>query len=262
LWLNDFFGSALFAAFAVPIMLSIDARITILAFAPLLVIVLLANAATARIEGYRRAMRKASAIVVGFIAETFGAVQAVKVANAEGRVIDYFSGLNEQRRQAALKDRLFNEILRSIFHNASNVGVGVILIVAAHSLNAGDFTVGDFSLFVSYQGFISEFVVFAGFMVARYRQAGVSVSRMVRLLQGEPPERLVEPGPIYMDEPMPAIPYTERTATDYLQQLEVKDLTFHHTESGRGIEQVNLKLNRCRYAGSRRSWASRSSAGR
>jgi len=244
LWLNDLFGNTIFALAALLIMFTIDPTMTLLAVSPLLLIVAVANAAANRIQGYRQATRKASGIVAGFIAETFGAVQAVKVAGAEARVIDHFARLNENRRKAALKDRLFNEILRSIFHNSGNLGTGIVLLLAVQALQSGDFSVGDFALFVNYLGSVTEFVGFIGFLWARYKQAGVAVSRMVRLLQGAPALRLVEAGPVYLSGPLPELPYTPKSAMHRLERLELSGLTYHHPDSGRGIEDINLRLER------------------
>ncbi len=244
LWMNDLFANALFTVVALAIMLSINARITVFAFVPLIFIVAVANAATSRIQKYRQATRRASGKVTGFIAETFGSVQAVKVAGAETHIIEHFSGLNENRRRAALKDRLFNELLRSIFRHSGNLGISIVLILAAQSLQAATFTVGDFALFVSYLQIVTGFTGFIGFMWARYKQAGVSVSRMVRLLQGAPPETLVKPGPVYMDATLPEIPYNPKTDKHRLDSLDVTGLTFKHPDSGRGIENINLHLER------------------
>jgi ATP-binding cassette subfamily B protein len=182
--------------------------------------------------------------VTGFIAETFGAVQAIKVARAEDRAITYFDRLNEDRRRTALKDRLFNELLGSIFHNSSSFGIGIVLILAAQSLQAGTFTVGDFALFVFYLDCVTDFMGFIGFVWARYKQAGVAVERMVRLLQGAPPQTLVEPGPIYQEGQLPDIPVVPKTEQDRLQTLRVTNLSFRYPDSGRGITDINLTLER------------------
>ena len=244
LWINDLIGSALYAGVALAIMFSINVSITLVAFAPLLLITVITATTTSRIESLRQDMRRASGVVTGFIAETFGSVQAVKVAGAEDRVVDYFETLNENRRRAALKDRFFSEVLRSIFRHSGSLSTGIILLLAAQQLKTGAFTVGDFSLFASYLTFVAEFVGFLGFMFARYKQAGVSVGRLVRLLQGAPPIDLVKPGEIYMDKPLPSIPFTPKTEANRLKALTIKGLTFHHPESGRGVENVNLNLKR------------------
>ncbi|HEU5087248.1 MAG TPA: ABC transporter ATP-binding protein, partial [Roseiflexaceae bacterium] len=179
-----------------------------------------------------------------FIGETFGAVQAVKVAGAERRLIDHFRGLNERRRVAALRDRLFEEVLHSVFWNAGNLGTGLILLLAAQSLRSGSFTVGDFALFVFYVSFFTETAGFLGFVFARYKQAGVSVARMVRLMQGSRPEQLVEHHPVYAEEALPPLPFPERTAGDRLDMLEIEQLSYLHPGSARGVAGVDLRIAR------------------
>jgi ATP-binding cassette subfamily B protein len=175
LWINNLIGFGLFAVVALAMMLSINPRMTLIAFSPLAIIVLAANLGTRRIEKYRQATRQRGGAVTGFIAEIFGAAQAVQVARAERHVINNFARLNEERRKAALLDRLFNELLESIFIHSGNLGTGIILLLSAQSLAAQTFTVGDFALFVYFLGFFTEFVSFIGFFWARYKQAGVSV---------------------------------------------------------------------------------------
>ena len=242
LWLNDVTANAIFLMVALSIMMSINARIALFALLPLILVILVANSATGRIQAYRQEVRKRSGIVTGFIAETFGAVQAIKVASAEDRVIDYFDTLNEKRRQAALKDRLFNEMLGSIFQNSGNIGTAIILLLAAQSLQAGEFSVGDFALFVSYLGNTTGFVGFLGFMLARYKQASVAVERMVRLLQGAPPLSLVRHSPVYLSGLLPEIPFVPKTAAHHLSQLTVHNLSYLHPESGRGVRNISLHL--------------------
>lgn len=244
LWMNDLIGALVLAVVAAIIMVSIDPWITLWAFAPMLPILLVANAATSRVERYRRATREASARVVGFIAETFGSVQAIKVANAEDRVIRRFGVLNERRRQTALADRLFNEILGSIFRNSGSLGTGLVLLLAAQSLQRGTFTVGDLALFVTYLGFITEFVGLVGFMWARYKQAGVAVGRMTRLLSGAEPMTLVQPAPVYMDGTLPDVKYPIKNQSHRLERLEVRELTCLHPESLRGIERISFTVER------------------
>ncbi len=244
LWLNDVTANAIFLTVALAIMISINARIALFALLPLLLVVLVANGATGRIQAYRQEVRKRSGIVTGFIAETFGAVQAIKVASAESRVIDYFDTLNEKRRQAALKDRLFNELLGSIFQNSGNIGTAIILLLAAQSLQAGEFSVGDFALFVAYLGNATGFGGFLGFLLARYKQASVAVERMVRLLQGAKPLSLVRHGSVYLFGALPEIPFVKKTAVHQLTELTVCNLSYLHPESGRGVRDISLHLPR------------------
>ncbi len=244
LWLNDILGLLAFSVIALIIMVRINSTITLLALLPFAVVGVIANMATKRIEYYRRASRRATGIVVGFIGEFFGAVQAVKVATAEEGVIRHFNELNDERRIISLKDRLFNEILHSIFRNAINIGTGIILILVGQAMREGTFTVGDFALFVFYLDFIGDLTAFSGLLVARYRQIGVSVERMYRLMEGAPPNALVEFSPVYMDGEYPDVIYPPKTDTDRLQTLTAANLAYRFPDSENNIQGINLHLRR------------------
>jgi ATP-binding cassette subfamily B protein len=236
------FGS--FAAVAVVVMVRIDALITAVVILPLVVVVAVANVGMRNVEKYRRAHRQATANVTDFIGEIFGAVQAVQVATAEDRIVRRFTALNETRRRAALRDRLFNELLNSIFRNTVSLGTGVILLLVAQDMRAGTFTVGDFALFVYYLGFVTEFTALIGVRWAWYKQTDVSFGRLATLMADALPERLVEHGMVYMRGDLPPVPYVPKTEAHHLSRLEAIGLTARYPESGKGIEGVDLRLER------------------
>jgi ATP-binding cassette subfamily B protein len=237
-------GFGLFALVALVVMLRINGRFTLIVFMPLVGVVFAANAAMKRIEKYRQTNRKATGRVTDFIGEIFGAVQAVKVTTAEERVIERFRALNETRRKAGLKDRVFNALLDSIYRDTINMGIGLILLLAGQEMRSGTFTVADFALFSYYLGFVTDFTGLIGERWAMYKQAGVSLERLVELLQGGPPETLVEHGLVYMRGALPTVPYAQKAETQRLERLDLSGLTFIHPGTGRGIEDINLSLER------------------
>jgi ATP-binding cassette, subfamily B, bacterial len=135
---------------------------------------------------------------------------------------------------------LLDQVLQSISRNISNIGTGVILLLASHSMAAGSFSVGDFALFVFYLGWVGEFTALFGSMLAKYRQAGVSFGRMVELMQGSAPPSLVEHRPIFR-LPTQA---DGRHARPPFERLEVVDLTYLHPGSGRGVRHISFQLER------------------
>ncbi|MGI6209660.1 MAG: ABC transporter ATP-binding protein [Anaerolineae bacterium] len=237
-------GTMVFSVVAVVVMLRINAQIAVVVFIPLLLVVVAANLARERFTTYRRASRKTSGIVVDFIAELFDSAQAVKVANAEDRMIEHLDRLSENRRVAALRDRVFHEVMHSVFYNAVNLGTGLILLMSGQAIQAGTFTVGDFALFVFYLGYATEFSFLIGSLLARYKQVSVSFERMVELLQDAPPDTPVKHAPVYMRGEFPPVPYEAKTEAHRLERLQAKDLTFRYPDSGRGVEGVDLDLPR------------------
>jgi len=244
LWINDIIGAVLFNAISLTVMLRISPTYTVLALLPLIVAGVISASSARRIDEYRRASSRAGGIITGFIAEFFGAVQAVKVSTAEEGVIARFKELCEERRVLALRDRLFNEVLNSIFHNAASLSTGVILVLAGQAMQAGSFTVGDFALFVYYLEFLADLTAFTGLLIARYRQIGISVERMQRLMEGAPDEGLIEFSQIYLDQPLPEVLYPVKTEEGQLRELQAHHLSFRFPNSPNGIEDINLRLER------------------
>jgi len=239
---NDLVASTVFATVALAVMLQINALITLAVFLPLAVVVAAANLASRRLEVYRRASRQATGTVTGFLGEVFGAVQAVQVAGADEQVAGHLQALNEARLQVTVRDRVFDQLLQSIFWNTVNVGTGLILLVAGQSMAGGRFTVGDFALFVYFLGWVTEFTGLFGIVLARYRQAGVSFGRMVALLGGGPPDRLVQHGPVYLQGALPPLPGLPPRAAGRLSTLLVTGLSHRYPDGQTGIAGVDFAL--------------------
>jgi len=244
IWINDILIGTLVAVFAIVTLFSIEARIAAWALSPFALVGVLAYVAMSRIEAYRRASRKAAGKVTGFLGELLGAVQAVKVARAEKGVNEAFRELNEARRVAALRDTLLNLVLFSLYGNVATLSSGLVLILAAQSMAQGSFSVGDLSLFVSYLYSINATVTFAGTVAARYKQLTVSLERMGRLMEGAPPEALIEAGPVYLDGALPDVVYASKTESHRLDRLDASGLTYSYPDSENGIQDVDLHLER------------------
>ncbi|MGI8913370.1 MAG: ABC transporter transmembrane domain-containing protein [Chloroflexota bacterium] len=233
---------------AILVLIRISAFLTLVAVVPIVLALTLAQAATGRIRRYRQANRAALGEVTGFVGEIFGAVQAVKVTGAEAAVTAHFAALNESRRRATIADLLFNQLLDAFSNNAANLGVGVMLLLAAQSMRAGTFTVGDFTLFVSYIDWLTNVTVSSSGYLRNYKQLGVSLGRLLALLQGDeaariPPTALVAYGSVD-PRSMTAVAHRPKTAGDRLVTLEATGLSYHYPESGRGISNVDLRLQR------------------
>ncbi len=243
-WTADPIGQALTFAVAFITLAQIDVRVTIFAFLPLVIILTGVNVLNTRIRAYRKATQESIGQVTGLLGEVFGAVQAVKVAGAEEHVVTYLHHVNERRRSAALRDQLLTNLINAFSFGASNIATGILLILAAQSLQNGQFTVGDFSLFASYLGWMAFVMGMVGGYVTRYQQAGVSLQRALELLQGAPPELLVRhDADVRMRGPLPDIGAPVRQLP-HLDRLDVTGLTYHYPGTASGIGGVDLALAR------------------
>ncbi|RKU06577.1 ABC transporter ATP-binding protein [Candidatus Poribacteria bacterium] len=241
-------GHVISAFVALYVLLHINSFITLFAFLPMIVIILITNWMGRRIENYRRVNRETTGRVTGFLGELLGANQAIKVAATEGPAVIRFDALSEARRAAALKDSLFNQLLNSMNATTINLATGIILILAGQSMRAGTFTVGDFALFVSYiavgEVSVSGCARWIGQLLAGMKQASVSLLRFLELIPDVPRECLVERRPVYLRGAFPDVPHIVKTDEHHLQTLQAEGLSYCHPDTGRGIEGVNFRLER------------------
>lgn len=243
-WTLDMIGTGLFAIVALGILLTINMPITLFVFMPLVGVVSIVRAVRNRLEKYRTASRHATGRVTSAIGEIFGSVQAIQVAGAEEHVTRHFHILNERRRILMLRDTVLTKTLDSTFENTVGLGTGFILILAAQTLHSANFSVGDLALFIFYLEFVTDFTHLFGMLLAHYTQTRVSFERMVKLLQGAAPETLVRHNPLYLKGPAPALSRQSRDASPALASVAAVGLSYRYPDTGRGIEKVNLKLER------------------
>lgn len=255
-WTCDLVGQSLFLPIALLILISINAPMAALVFLPMAAVIAISQLAWRKIARLREDRRNADGNVADCLNEMFESVTAIQVATAEERFVDHFRKLSDTRREAAVKDSVFTQLVQSIYENAVQLGTGLILLVAAGAMQPGQarpFTVGDFALFVYYLTFVSDMTVFYGRVISTYRQTHVAFKRMVALLQGAPPETLVahnpiglKPGDMFVRSSSAPGVQNARSAkvAPPFQTLTVSNLTYLHPSSGRGIQNVSFDLRR------------------
>ena len=239
-----FVSHMFFLPVALFIMARIDALMTFGVFVPIFFVVVIVNMVRGRIQRYRKESREAAGDVTGFIGEMFGAAEAIKVANAEERVLGRFDAFNAERKRTTIRDTLLSDTLNAVFSNIQNIGTGFVIIVAARSLGTESFSVGDLSLFVFYLGWTQWMAAEVGRVLMQYRQVGVSLDRLRAMMPGAEPAELVRRRPTHLFGRMPDVPFVSKTDADRFDSLDVRGLTYVHPGSGRGVHDVNLSLRR------------------
>ena len=257
-WLPDQAGKYIAAIIAVVIMARINLTITLLIFVPLISVIVITRLAWGRILHYDRAGAVASDAVTGFLNETMGAVQAIKVADADEYVITHFRKLNDARAGISVQYNLFRGLLDSLNASIVNFGVGVVLLMAGTGIAQGTFTVGDFALFVSYLWFTTQVPSELGTFYGDFKTQQISIERLLELVRPEPASRLIEVHPIDLNGLQAVIEPAEQwnidaSRAERLSQLEVRGLTYHFPagETGAsngsglaGVEDISFILAR------------------
>ncbi|MEZ4659352.1 MAG: ABC transporter ATP-binding protein [Caldilineaceae bacterium] len=244
IWLPDMFGKFLFAAVALIIMARINWVMTLVAVIPCFLGLWIARIAWARLLRVYEASARAQDRVQGFLGEIFGAVQVVKVTDSEAHVIRHFHGINETRRKAEVNERLYHYLSHATSEQVTQLGIGLILLLAGLGIRDGSFSVGDFALFMYYIWFITWFFRDCGSFVGDYQTQAVSLRRIEELAQTSVRNALLPDRPMFLDTEPPPVQSPAKQVADQLETLDIRGLTYLHPSSGRGIENINLEIAR------------------
>lgn len=241
----DFVGSLLSAAITFAVLAAIAPVLALAGFVPVVLVVVAVWGLGARIKAYRVAARETTEAVTGFLGESFGAAGAVKVAGAEQSLLRRFAALNDHRRRMMVRDRTLTAATDALVNNTADVAIGVVLLLAAGAIGASGpqgLSVGEIALFTVLLGRITFGAYMTGQFLARVRQAGVSIDRMVSLLPGAAHADLVAHH--QLEDPIAAtaaeLPEGDPTAP----LLELRGATCRYEGGLGGIVEVDLAVAR------------------
>jgi len=254
LWLPWVVGHLGYAVVAIAIMLAINPMITLAVCIPLIAVIVVTQIAWSRMLGLYKGSRESDEAVTGFLGEILGAVQAIKIADAERGVIHHLGVLNENRRRTNLRLRVTREFIYTILDHMSDLAVGFTLLLGASAMQAGTFSVGDFALFVSYLGFVTQIPTLIGTFIGDYQTQAISIQRMEEMIEVpangvsapaiETGKVLIENHPIYLksEPPTPELPI--HTVADRLEYLKASGLSYKFPGTENGISNVDLTVRR------------------
>lgn len=249
-WFSTLIGQIMRAVGAIVILLSIDVKMTLVVFIPLIIIIRLAQKSEKNIEENREEGRKATSEVNGTVGEIFESILSIKVFGAKRDLMNNLKTLNNKRNKAMLKDSMISQLIDSIYNNVINIGTGVILLLGAGAISKGRFTVGDFSIFVYYLAFISDSVESFGNFIVYFKQTRVGHRNILNKINIEnSPEDLVKYKNIYLDKCPKEKSYKEDYSKQLISQnilktLEVNGLSYLYKQSENGIRDISFTLKK------------------
>src|SRR5690606_15630045 len=114
------------------------------------------------------------------------------------------------------------------------IGVGLVLLLAAPAMRSGEFTVGDLALFTTYIGWLTALPQVIGAVLYRLPRAAVAVERLGRLLAPhEGVDDLTRDTEVWFHRPPPAV--AAAPALDRLEELRATGLSVRLGPGGRGL---------------------------
>jgi ATP-binding cassette, subfamily B, bacterial len=242
--LVDVSGGVVFTVIAAFVLGASDATAAAVLIVPLGGVALVTRVLDSRIKRYRVADRAATAAVTGLVGDTMAAATTVKVNGAADPMVDRLRSLVDRRRRTAVRDRVLDEGVQAFSRGASDLGLGLVLLVSAGALATGEFDVGQLALFAAYLGWLSFLPRMIGRALARRKQADVAFDRMRALVADHDVANTVRPRelPIGMRQ-VRERPSARRPDRVPLERLEVAGLTVAHPE-GVVLADVSFTIDR------------------
>lgn len=241
----DLIGALVFAIGALIIMAIIDPVITVAMAVPLVVVLLLTRSLRDLIRRVHRRARELGAVVTAFVGEMFSGVLTLKTSGASTAALARLREHNHRRRDAAVKDRLAMDMLNTATTATIEVSIGLVLLLSAPAMRRGDFTVGDFALFMSYIGWLTMLPQMLARMLYRIPQGAVATDRLTRLMaKHESSDDLSRYHGLWLrSDPPPAMAEIP-ARNDSLQEFAAHGLTATHPDGGRGVADIDLTVRR------------------
>ncbi len=245
-WSSRSIGMVVALVVGIVIMLRISPLVTVVRIVPVFVVMYLTGILGARVRAYWEDAREATGQTTSALGEMLGAVRAIKAADAEAASVRRFEEMSDARRRANLRAAVPMTLLYILGELSVVLALAVVLMVTAPLLHSGSLTTGDLALFVTYlAGWpIALLPGFLGFIGVELRETQVSLRRLGQLVPGMAGEHLLDHTPLklWTDKPTPEGSHAEVNARDPLEELAISGLTYRHQTSGRGVEDINLRL--------------------
>ncbi|MGI9610952.1 MAG: ATP-binding cassette domain-containing protein, partial [Acidimicrobiia bacterium] len=237
-------GYIIYAAGALFIMSTIDARAALVVLVPVVAVTVITRYLTPRLHAARLADRRANGRVTSFLGETFGGMLAFRLAGREEAVITRLEQHTAIRRRTAVRDTVLRQAINGMSSSTADVTIGLTLLVLVHDVRSGAFTVGDLALFVAYATQLGELPRFIARLITAREQAIVSYGRLAEMVAPGRASNVVDHRPVTIE---PNESMLERSADPVripLESLEVRNLTARYPSTGDGIQNVNLSFER------------------
>lgn len=203
-WTNEIIPQILIATGAFSVMLWIDPTLTIFTVVPTIAIIVGARLAGGRLATLRRASSEATSRFTSTIGDIIASALTIQAAGASDRAVHHISVLAASRRSTTVKDWVLTQGVEGITSNASALGIGLVMLLAASRIRSDQLSISEFILFTSWFGLVTRTTVECGNYLAQMSAARVAFERM-EAISVKAPEgmSIIDHSPLYLSGPLP-----------------------------------------------------------
>ena len=229
----DVVGQLISLAVGLYILTSIDAKLTIVVYIPLLFVIFLSQWLEKLFQNARDRTQEASAAIGELIGDVFNSIQIVQIAGAEEPVLRHLQELAATRRKLVLQEKLNALLLDGCLTLSFTLITAYVLWVSTSNLLADKMTIGDLLIFINYIDILTENTVSTGVSLVTLAQSTTSFKRLFALARPEHPDLLVSS---FTDS-------SQQPVLEPLRHIEVRNLSFAYEGTDKGIRDVSFHLH-------------------
>lgn len=211
----------------VSVMLTLSARLTLLAILPLPLISLVVKVFSKKLHFYFQDIHQHIAEMNNMIQETFSGIKVTRAYAREDNEIDKFEKLNRENMIKNMRVVKIWGVFIPLMLLTSGLGMVIVLWWGGREVVAGTMTLGDFVAFNTYLAMLSFPMMALGWVITLYQKGYVAMSRINEILDREPK---------IADKPrnLPNRPLNG--------SIEIRNLTFSYNNGQPVLKNINLHI--------------------
>jgi ATP-binding cassette, subfamily B, bacterial len=224
------------------VLLNVNVLLALVSIVPVGLCMFAAQLTSRLVWRHRAVMQEAVGHVTATLGESLGAVQAIKLAGAQDRIVETVRLAGEQRRHSLRRLNLAVNIVRMFAWNVAAIAMSVVMIVAVATGEIRNLTPGQIALFSTYLVALGMTMGWFSDLLTRYRQGQVALQRMHELMPGAIPLAVSTPASIkpvaqVVSDPVPG------GAAQPLLALQAHNLDYRYPGSAQGLHNASFELS-------------------
>ena len=174
------------STFAITLMVWIDARLTMIAILPLLVLPPITLGFGTLIHRRFEAIQERFGRMSTIVQENLAGVRIVKAYRQEGRQTERFEGIATEYLDRNLSLARVSALLHPLLGLFGGLALALVLLVGGQRAMSGVISLGDFVAFLLYLGMLTWPMISLGWVVSLFQRGAASMGRINAILEVEP----------------------------------------------------------------------------
>lgn len=179
-------NTPVYYAYGITIMLSLDARLTLVALLPYPILLLVVKSFSRRIMEHTLRVQEGLADLSSRVQENLSGIHVVRAYAAEGRETDAFRALNESFKAQSMELARVRGQLIPVMRTASSLGNLVVLWYGGIQVIEGRLSLGDLVAFLGYLNLLAWPTMAMGWMISIVQRGRAAMRRLDHIFGTQP----------------------------------------------------------------------------